>query len=312
MFTQGAETDEAVLCSSTKSYAVRHAESTNSLFVLPSLEAGVIAASLHGVLEVRVCRPRLGRLRELLGQHPYRGKAADASISVPNHCSRASLETLIQCSDGELRAELEALGAFELRGLMRVCDVQFEHGLLELLLCLALEHGWNYGSIPMHEAQTQLEQADCDRVVAGSLLERYGQPNGDGVVRLDARKVSLFKARVLLQSRPVWIVSELFGSLANALPLSDYFPELKLADLFGFCIVEEKGALSSIRYFMADAADSLEDTFAQLFAARATWPIEQLLPYVTPLLAGASVEQVLLRFCFVNRMDPKNVTVSKR
>jgi hypothetical protein len=146
--------------------------------------------------------------------------------------------------------------------------------------------------------------------VARAVVARYGRIEGD-TLQLDAKRVSLFKARMLLQSKPVWIVSEFFGALANTLPISDYFPALKVSDLFGFCIVEEKGALSSIRYFSVHSGDSLEDTFAQLFAARATWPIDQLLPYVSAL-AGASIEQVLLRYCFVNRMDPKNVTVSKR
>ena len=267
-------------------------------------------ASLHGVLEVRVCRPRLDRLRSLLSSAPYCGKKRDQTMAVPEACNAVSLKTTVQCSDAELSAELDSMGAFELHGRIRVCDPVFEHGLVELLLCLVLEHGWKYAEVPLREAVAMLNESDADEAAVLAVLRKYGNIQ-NGSVRLDARRISLFKARVLLQSKPVWIVSEFFGSLANALPLSDYFPALKVSDLFGFCMVEEKGALSSIRYFSIDSGDSVESAFAQLFAARTTWPIDQLLPYISPL-AGASIEQVLLRYCFVNRMDPKNVTVSKR
>jgi hypothetical protein len=301
-----------VLCSSSKSYSVRHAESTNALLLLPSVETGVIVASLHGILEVKPCRPRFARLHQILAKFPYRGKVGDASTPVSCLHTQSALQSVVQCSDGELQADLRAVGAFELRGFVRTNDVQFEHTMLELLLCLVLEYGWSYAAVPVKEATAILTGSDCDAEVVHSLLLRYGD-GGVETVKLNALLVSLAKARILLQSKPLWIVADFFAALTNALPLNDYFPLPKVADLYGCCIVEEKGTLSSIRYFVLDSVfeDSIEDTFGQLFATRPTWPIEQLIPFIQSL-AGPAIEQVLLRYCFVNRMDPKNVTVSKR
>ncbi len=222
---------------------------------------------------------------------------------------------MVQCSEEELGRELARLGAVEVAGAVRLVEEDFEHRLVELALCLAQEHGWRFDRFPREEAARLLE-AECDGAVARAVLGRYGELGANRVsLRIDAKKVALLKARTLLRAKPVWIAGEFLAAVSEALPPSDYFPPLQPADCFGFAIVEEKGALSSMRFFVLDPAleERPEEAFAQLFAARATWPLEQLLPHVQPLASPAvPLDQLLLRHCYVNRMDPSHVTVSKR
>ncbi len=313
---KGLEGDEAVLCSSSRTYAVRSAESTNTLLLVAPHEPGAVCGMLSAVLEVRPCRPRLGHLWEQLGRWPYRGRVAEAAVDRTQLASLPQLRATVQCSEAELAAELGRLCVADLRGAVRLVEPEFEHRLMDLLLAVALENGWRWEALPASEAE-QLLAEECDEEVTRAVLAQYGTAaTGGGTVRLDARKVALLKARFLLLAKPVWIAAEFLAALGEALPQSDYFAPLAVADCFGFAIVEEKGALTSVRHFALDRAafgDAPEEAFAQLFAARPTWPLEQIAPFVQPLTSPAmSLDLLLLRHCYVNRMDPKNVTVSKR
>jgi sister chromatid cohesion protein DCC1 len=311
---RGAEGDEAVLCSQTRTYAVRSAESTNALLLIAPEQPTTVCAMLSAVLEVKPCKPRLAHLFEALERTRYRGRTAEAMVDRVLLCSRAQLGRAVQCSEEELSSELARLGAVEVTGAVRLVEGDFEHRLVELALCLALEHGWHYDAVPLDEA-AQLLAEECDADVTRTVLGRCGELLPGNKLKMDAKKVSLLKARVLLRSKPVWIAGEFFAALSEALPQSDYFAPLQAADCYDFAIVEEKGTLVSMRYFALDPAleERPEEAFAQLFAARATWPLEQLRPHVLPLASPAvPLDLLLLRHCYVNRMDPAHVTVSKR
>ncbi len=311
---KGLESDEAVLCSSSRTYSVRSAESTNTLLLVAPSQPDTVCGMLSAILEVRPCRPRLAHLWEQLGRWPYRGRAAEAAVDRSQLLSLPQLRATVQCSEEELATELQRLGVAHVRGAVRLVEPGFEHRLVDLLLALALEHGWRWEALPGKEVE-QLLGEECDEEVTRAVLAQYGSVES-GSVRLDARKVALLKARFLLRSKPVWIATEFLAALGEALPQSDYFAPLKVSDCFGFAIVEEKGTLTSVRHFALDRSaidDSPDEAFAQLFAARATWPLEQIAPFVQPLTSAAmSLDLLLLRHCYVNRMDPKNVTVSKR
>ena len=310
---KGLEGDEALLCSQSRTFAVRSAESTNALLLIAPAQPAIVCAVLSAVLEVKACRPRLAHLFQLLERTRYRGRAAEAGTDRSLLCTRQQLLSTVQCSEDELNRELNRLGAVELAGAVRLVEGDFEHRLLELALCLAQEHGWDYGAFPAAKA-AQLLEAECDGVVTRAVLTCFGESDGDSL-RLDPRRVALRKARFLLRSKPLWIVGEFLAALSDALPQSDYFPPLQAKDCFGFAIVEEKGTLATIRFFALERVteENVDEAFAQLFVARATWPLEQIFPFVQPLASPTvPVDQLLLRHCYVNRMDPKNVTVSKR
>ena len=309
---KGQATDEAVLCTTDHTYTVRLAESTNTLLLLPPATPDIITGSAHAVYELKQTRPKPHHLKARLTERWYRGEDEEPRENQQGLYSVDQLDQLVQSSRGELEAMLRDLGAVEIRGNMRLLHPQFEMRMLELLLAHAMEHAWPWTAVPCQGAEAALGP-DCTPAAVFALLRKFGEINGEKV-SLKPELIVGAKAEALLRGQASWGFAELAGAVAVALP--DDFPALRTIQLRGVALVEPKGNHSAVRHFSLDEA-SLSDpdrAFAALFAARPVWPMDQIIPFVAPLANPPSVpvENLLLRFCFVNRMDPDHVTVSKR
>lgn len=272
----------------------------------------IVYAQVQEVVELKPSAPRLHQLQRLLSQRLYRGAADENAVRGAVY-TREQLSSLVQCSEAELSAGISKLGAFLFDGHLRLLDRAFQDRALDLLLSYAQENGWPLDALPLTElvqaASQDLEPSVGKHVVLlhGSLL-----PGGQRVV-LDPQKLARFRGTMLLRSKPQWLLSEFEAAWHVSLP-GDYCGKPVISLLYGHCIIEEKGSASSIRYFVMDPPPATaEEAFGLLFTARAVWPLDQMLPYITPLATPSlSVDQMLLRHCFVNRVETKVVTVSKR
>lgn len=83
---------------------------------------------------------------------------------------------------------------------------------------------------------------------------------------------------------------------------------------FGCCVVDDKSSRLTLRYLDPESLPlDAEARFASLFTAKPVWTLQQMQPFVESLVGpGQQLEQLLIRHCYVNRMDPKIVTLSKR
>ena len=186
MQIKGASTDEAVLCTSDKTYALRLAESSNNFLLAPktakkrplddALEAVAdaalnpaaaenaeslrVQASAGAYFELIRSAPRTGSLLALLSAWPHGGSEAEQdaatadeagsgeTAAVKRRLSLAELETAVQSSAVELRRALQEARALEVDGGWCVLDPQLELDILECILSLCVEHEWPLSAVP--------------------------------------------------------------------------------------------------------------------------------------------------------------------
>eukprot|EP00057_Strongylocentrotus_purpuratus_P034022 XP_793636.4 PREDICTED: sister chromatid cohesion protein DCC1-like [Strongylocentrotus purpuratus] len=125
LIIRGDKTDHAVLCTDSKTYDLKVAETSNTLLVLkdcftkdnlPSGENRLhqkrVTGVSHSYLELRPLRPRLKKLQMLLKENPFAGSIYE---DTPEHSGKRytmdMLLDIVQASEGEIRDELISIKA---------------------------------------------------------------------------------------------------------------------------------------------------------------------------------------------------------
>ena len=142
MVLRGQPDEDAVLCTQSKTYAMKFVGTSNSVLLVPpanhseyyenqlkndsnSDEEKVVAPVLKvvsGNMELIETAPRLDKLKSLLSEKPYKLEEDDMGNLEENQESRIGLYNWndlvdnIQASDEELLSGLQALSALERRG----------------------------------------------------------------------------------------------------------------------------------------------------------------------------------------------------
>lgn len=76
-----------------------------------------VVGIFHTYYEVKLCKPRLKKLRSLLEKCSYKGSELESEVKESNKLyTFEQLSAQIQASDGELKNGLKEIGAFQLDG----------------------------------------------------------------------------------------------------------------------------------------------------------------------------------------------------
>ncbi|KAL0425479.1 UNVERIFIED_CONTAM: Sister chromatid cohesion protein DCC1 [Sesamum radiatum] len=139
---RGQPDEDAVLCTVSKTYAVKFVGTSNSVFLVPPTDKvsdlcnnkddNMVVASVikvaPGCMELVEVAPKLDKLK-LLSQNPYGfSETADMDVSEEREKTRIGLyrwDDLVdrlQASDEELRMGLRSLSAIEIDGYWRILD----------------------------------------------------------------------------------------------------------------------------------------------------------------------------------------------
>ncbi|KXZ53306.1 hypothetical protein GPECTOR_7g1200 [Gonium pectorale] len=250
---KGAEDEEAVLCTSQRTYAMKLVETTNlQLLVRPSETAAQfrsadsaepiqVAATSGSHIELVEVAPRLGPLRRLLWERPYgpqdEGEGADgdgdtamAEAEGPGGRRAAGytfdeLLAEVQASPAELRAALAAEGAVELDGRWRAVEGGYLGELLEMVLLTAQQAGMPLGALRGGELLEALRADGYHPNVVGHCLTVYAR-------RVDAGAAGSAEAGPAAAGDGVWAVDEtkvcihfahkVLAAARGSMPLQDF------------------------------------------------------------------------------------------
>jgi sister chromatid cohesion protein DCC1 len=139
---KGRQEDEAVLCTSDKTYQIRFLEYSNAqLLVDPSTgsEDCTVVAQAPGYYELKEMRPRILRIGEVLGGHVYSAESQSGGILF------TELASIVQASTEEIKAELEQIGALEIEGRWWQLAPEYRADIMDSVLDLVVEHDWPLG-----------------------------------------------------------------------------------------------------------------------------------------------------------------------
>ncbi|XP_063968094.1 sister chromatid cohesion protein DCC1-like [Lytechinus pictus] len=314
---RGDKTDHAVLCTDTKTYDLKVADTSNTLLVLqdcftkdnlPSgedrLHTKRVTGVLHSYLELRPLRPRLKKLHTLLQENPFAGSLYE---DAPEHSGkRYTMDMLldaVQASEGEIRDELTAMKACLIDGHWRVLDFDYESQVLTHILSLVQENSWSYDEVPLEETLSTLENLE-PRPILEHCLKCYGDPtrrkNDDGtddiVYSLDPDKICRLFAEMLLRPADKFNLTEFLEVWQQSVPEGMITTEQQLK---GLALIDRSCSPPVTWHFpLSELPETERERFDVLFKTKEKWTLDEITAYIEDLASEKlSVGVLLQRNC---------------
>ncbi|XP_032836064.2 sister chromatid cohesion protein DCC1 [Petromyzon marinus] len=312
---RGDGEDHAVLCTGDATYELRAADTSNLLLLLPDARTAdslwaeghaeaprLLTAHVFGFansyLEVRRCRPRLKKLRSLLGECPFSGPENEAQYEGQQKYTTADLLDRVQASEVELQAGLKALNACQIDGRWRMLDLDYEMRLLSLLTQLVDSESWSFRHVPLRVCLDELGVLE-PRDMIEHCLNCYGEWTDEEeggaaevVYSLHEDRVCRALAVMLLKGCVKFNLAEFCDVWRQSVPEG---MDAQLGQLQGVALVERAArpeVISLLR--VEDLPDDPQERFSKLFSLRDKWTEEDIAPYVRDLCAEKQSVSALL------------------
>ncbi|OZJ04854.1 hypothetical protein BZG36_02597 [Bifiguratus adelaidae] len=302
---KGNPHDEAVMCTANATYAVREVQLSNSLLVCDTDSAiqdrWLVTSTLTSHLEVSACPPRLERLQYILKQSQYSGPENEASISQDALMTLETLTNMIQASEGEIKAELEGLGAFELHGYWRIVDETYMLQLVSLICNNAVANGYSLDHIESEKAFEWIGEGYLDKVVDHCLAWFSTPGTRNGIYALDQQKFATNLGVQLLRDyqNERFRLNEFLDVWQRLVEDAQLSVIPSLDWLKGWAFVDQPSPTQAyISYFSArDLPSSPIARFQRLFAQQRKWSASDIYPYIANLAQDKKkLDIVLLKY----------------
>ncbi|KAJ8306366.1 hypothetical protein KUTeg_016911 [Tegillarca granosa] len=189
---RGDKDEGAVLCTGSKTYDIKEAEISNSMLLVPGLVLGTdlenegeqdirykqVTNTLYNYYELRPCKPKLKKLKQLLEENMFAGKECEND---EHHQGKkykfTDLVEVIQASEDEIQKALTKLEACQLSGFWRLLDFDFLTQVLNHIIQLCEENDWLTAGIPKEDCCQTLEELfpsyRSDRQIIEHVLHFY-------------------------------------------------------------------------------------------------------------------------------------------
>ncbi|XP_068246946.1 sister chromatid cohesion protein DCC1 isoform X1 [Palaemon carinicauda] len=297
----------AVLCTKNKTYEVRDAETSNSLVLLPeftfsdsmqaegerSLINRRVKAIHHSYLEVRPCKPRLQKLRQMLNERPFNG---DQEMEGERYCLNDLLDR-VQCSEEELDQALLDVEAYHLYGFWQILDFDYRFKVVSDILNLIETNKWPLDNVPRIATIRVLSESE-PRAVISQCFEYYLKPTGnitdegDELYTLNDDKVCRLCAEVLLKPAGKFNLNDFLTIWQQSVPEG---LTTNLAQLEGIALVDRSCTPEIISHFPAcNLTEDIQERFAFLFETKDKWTFDEIRPYIEDLATNATPVSALL------------------
>ena len=190
-FIKGSTSKKAaglVLCSETKTFSMRKAETSNVVLVVNGVDepaakkrkmagsdaeaqtgggrVATVSASVGEFYQLTETAPKLERLREMLQECPFDGTRSSVEGQGEDQgesgrlYSFEALRSEVQASDAELRAGLRAARAVEVDGHWRVLAPDFLERVFGAILDVIVEKDWPLDKLPARALEAELGDED--------------------------------------------------------------------------------------------------------------------------------------------------------
>lgn len=296
---RGQSDEEAVLCTSSKTYAVKFVGNSNSVLLIPPSdkvpelcddkeEKNMVVAPVlkvaPGCMELLEVAPKLDKLKLLMSQNPYTfSETSEMDISEVREKTDIGLyrwDDLVdrlQASDEELKSGLQSLSAVEIDGYWRILDHKYMNGIINMLLHNIVLNDWSINALDEDEVVGVLEADGFPKTIAKHCLRVYCSKVDECKWKLDERRVCVQLAREILEE----------GKMKFETFMEKWtrkFPEGVLASfdmLEGEVLTEKLGVQTWVYSFSVSSLPTTPaERFSILFKERAKWEWKDLEPYV--------------------------------
>ncbi|KAJ5079799.1 sister chromatid cohesion protein dcc1-related [Anaeramoeba ignava] len=255
LYFKGNEDENIVLCSNDKTFEVKNAESTNSLFLIPhkiknennkllveesnlsqndihilDIDSIQIISKHNSNIELNQTSPKLHKLRELLNQNKYKGINKNGERIENTDANMYSFDDLldnIQASKKEIEKYLLDLNAFEFHGKWQVLDTSFQNELLDMILSTIEENNWSLENVLYSDCVQALNLMENikyeERIIQHGLESLSKTPRSlvsknQDIYSLDSEKICQFRAKQLFQKQKKWVVDKFMDEWEEIVP----------------------------------------------------------------------------------------------
>ncbi|CAH8354126.1 unnamed protein product [Eruca vesicaria subsp. sativa] len=309
---RGLPDEDAVLCTKSKTYAIKFVGNSNSMFLIPPSntpgflqdddESHVSVIKLApGNMELVEVSPKLDKLKKLLMESPLNaGEVEDAMMMDDGEKNLAlytwsDLVNTIQASDEELRKGLESISAIEIDGYWRVIDESYLDMILRMLLNNSVLNSWCFDGLDEEDVVSSLVADEFPSELAGHCLRVFGsEVKETNKWKLEPRLVCLHFARQVLREEKMRLES-FMEEWKKKIPEG---MEGKFEMLEGEVLTERIGIETRVYKFSVRSLPSTPaERFAVLFKHRPKWEWKDLEPYLRDLhVPRLSMEGLLLKY----------------
>ncbi|KAH9961376.1 sister chromatid cohesion protein Dcc1 [Russula dissimulans] len=318
---KGGPEDDAVLCTSDRTYNIRSVTLSNSVFVVcPSPDVGasdkqvVIQDSLNELLELVPAVPKLHRMNVLLKEHEWEeGHEEDDESFSKAKRKRFTLDdarTAFQTSERELAQALKEKHILIIDGALRPLSPSYLHKILELLLMHLVSLSQTHDAASVVELSRSLEyEHEVRREVVLQVMRWFGEVDtANELWKVDVEKVvrqvglgilRQRKARAMrFQSDP--ISEDDFMAKWNTVVGDTFASHTSLKLLTGnyLCAPSPFSSSTILSYFpCAELPTDPPMRFADLFLTRARWKAEDIGPYLSDITVDTKeLDKLLLKY----------------
>ncbi|XP_021914090.1 sister chromatid cohesion protein DCC1 isoform X4 [Zootermopsis nevadensis] len=226
---RGTKDENAVLCTNKQTYDVKEAETSNSLLLLPDLrwpaqqtvaetgrmlEEKQVLGVFHKYYELRICKPKLRKVHQLLEKCLYRGPEYEDDIvktGVKLYTFQDLLDN-VQASKLELKAELKENMAFCINGepLYRLLEARVCRFLAEVLLRQAGKFNLEEFLLSWQQSVPEGMQTSEKYLEGMALMDKNSKPEviwyfSEADLPEDINE----RIRILFQTREKWTLDEI-------------------------------------------------------------------------------------------------------
>ncbi|CAG5116527.1 unnamed protein product [Candidula unifasciata] len=295
---RGSPFQNAVLVTESTTYDLKEAETSNSMLMIPQLSLGrdlpesgnqeigirKVTSVVHNYYELRVIKPRLKNMHELLKMSQYRGRECEGDEFEGKKFTLSELQNLVQASDQEILSGLAKINACEIQGYWRLLDFEYEATVLYHIIQLCEERDWLLEGVNMEECCQVLMDLFPKEIIE-HVIQKHSDDEGDNsksdVVRLSEDKICRHYAELCLRNSGKFNLNDFLRAWQESVP---HGMKTNLAQIEGKALIDRDSRPEVIWYYSVEnLPEDVSDRFEALFEQRKKWSLEEITPYIRDL-----------------------------
>ncbi|KAG1862584.1 sister chromatid cohesion protein Dcc1 [Suillus subalutaceus] len=299
---KGHPTEDAVLCTSEKTYAVRSVVLSNTVLVVTPSRSDPdgtvhIRDQLHEILELVPVVPKLHKLSILLRDMEYDEGDEDRQATMPKY-SYEQARREIQASEAEFVRGLKERRILVLEGQLRPIAPAHLSTILELLLNYLISLSLSHLAAAIEELVSALaDEHEIPRAVSNQVISWFGDVK-EGLWKMDADAVIRgLGVGILRHHRHNPISENEFLKKWKNVVGDTFEPSVKLSLLLGDYLrnLSSDGGEATLTYFPSSALPvDPAARFVELFLTRQRWKHEEIEHFLRDIAVNSKERDKLL------------------
>ncbi|XP_020291297.1 sister chromatid cohesion protein DCC1 [Pseudomyrmex gracilis] len=312
---RGTKQDEAILCTSNRTYEVKEAEISNSWLLVPNLKLSqstskqkanerivdnkTITKIFNSYYEVRETKPNLANLPALLNSSAFNGLEYESTVDPTTLYNWERLQSELQTSDHELKQALTNFLIADINGYLRLISFEVEARSLNLMLDYFGEQSWEIDEVDKEETYECLRELIYEPVfdvIFETYTERSAKTKTDGrsLYKYDERKCCTMIAKILLAASPRTDYREFMESWKIGCPEKMEPREEYLCGLALVIYNSSRMRKEIVSCPEDDLPNNIHDRLNELFRYKDKWTVEEITPYIVRFTKGNVTVNALL------------------